>query len=116
MGLRFAKEAPLRLAQNMYIADGNVRFKREAEPYLNEWLEVRKRVYKFLLLNPQEFAGKYMLTEAMDILFECTSGNKARDKDNKPVFIEWYYTDYELMTELEGLTEVWLTEHFILIT
>lgn len=114
MGLRFAKEAPLRLAQNMYIADGNVRFKREAEPYLNEWFEVRKRVYKFLLLNPQEFAGKYMLTEAMDILFECTSENKARDKDNKPVFIEWYYTDYELMTELEGLTEVWLPRKTLL--
>jgi len=114
MGLRFTKEAPLRLAQNMYIVDGNVRFKRKVEPYLNEWFEVRKRVYKFLLLNPQEFAGKYMLTEAMDILFECTSENKARDKDNKPVFIEWYYTDYELMTELKGLTEVWLRRKILL--
>jgi HD superfamily phosphohydrolase len=114
MGLGFTKEAPLRLAQNMYIVDGNVRFKREAETYLNEWFEVRKRVYKFLLLNPQEFAGKYMLTEAMDILFECTSENKARDKDNKPVFIEWYYTDYELMTVLEGLTEVWLPRKTLL--
>lgn len=114
MGLSFAKEAPLRLAQSMYIVDGNVRFKREAEPYLNEWFEVRKRVYKFLLLNPQEFAGKYMLTEAMDILFECTLKNIARDKDNKPVFIEWYYTDYELMTELEGLTEVWLPRKVLL--
>ncbi|MGE5389796.1 MAG: HD domain-containing protein [Deltaproteobacteria bacterium] len=114
MGLSFTKEAPLHLAQNMYIFDGNVRFKREAEPYLNEWFEVRKRVYKFLLLNPQEFAGKYMLTEAMDILFECTSENKARDKDNKPVFIQWYYTDYELMTELKGLTEVWLRRKILL--
>ena len=115
MGLQFSKEAPLRLAQNMYImGDGTVRFKREAESYLNEWFETRKRVYKFLLLNPQEFAGKYMLTEAMDILFECTLENKARDKDNKPVFIEWYYTDYELMTELEGLTEVWLARKILI--
>ncbi len=114
MGLSFTKEAPLRLAQNMYIEDGNIRFKREVEPFLNEWFELRKRVYKFLLLNPQEFAGKYMLTEAMDILFECASENKARDKDNKPVSIEWYYTDYELMTELNGLTEVWLPRKTLL--
>jgi len=83
MGLSFNKEAPIKLAQYMYIStERGIVFKREAETYLNEWFEVRKRVYKFLLLNPQEFAGKYMLTEAMDILFECVSENKARDKDS----------------------------------
>lgn len=114
MGLSFSKDAPICLAQNMYIENGSVRFKRGAEQYLNEWFEVRKRVYKFLLLNPQEFAGKYMLTEAMDIFFECTSKNMARDKDGKLVSIEWYYTDYQLMTELAGLTEIWLPRKILL--
>ena len=114
MGLSFTKEAPICLAQNMYVVDGNVRFKKEAEPYLNEWFAVRKRVYKFLLLNPQEFAGKYMLTEAMDIFFECASKNMARDKEGKLVSIEWHYTDYRLMTELGSLTEVWLPRRTLL--
>ena len=114
MGLSFTKEAPLSLAQNMFIKNGEVRFDRKAEQYLNEWFNLRRRVYKFLLLNPQEFAGKYMLTEAMDIFFECSSNNMAHDRYNKPVSIEWYYTDYELVTELESLTEVWLPRKTLL--
>lgn len=114
MGLSFSKKAPLCLAQNMYVVDGSVRFNREAEPYLIEWFEVRKKVYKFLLLNPQEFAGKYMLTEAMDIFFECVSKNMARNKDGKLVSIEWHYTDYQLMVELGSLTEVWLPRRILL--
>ena len=53
-----------------------------------------------MLLNPQEFAGKYMLTEAMDILFECISQGKAEGRD-----IKWNYTDYQLMEELDLLKE-----------
>lgn len=110
MVLSFLKEAPIKLAEFMYInAEGIVIFKREAEPYLNEWFEIRKKVYKFLLLNPQEFAGKYMLTEAMDILFECISQGIAGNKD-----IKWYYTDSELMEKLNEMTEVWLQRKTLL--
>ncbi len=109
MGFQFTKEAPFILAKSMFITDGKVVFKREAEPFLNEWFHVRKQVYEFLLLNPQEFAGKYMLTEAMDILFECISEKKAEDKD-----IKWYYTDYELMIALNGLNEVPLERKMLL--
>lgn len=108
MGLTFRREAPLKLAHSMYMVDGFVHFLKEAEPYLIEWFETRKRVYKFLLLNPQEFAGKYMLTEAMDVLFEYSEQNPVLDRVGRPVSIEWYNTDYELMTTLESLTEVWL--------
>lgn len=103
MGLDFRKEAPIKLAESMFIENGSVVFLQEAKTYLEEWYLVRQRVYKFLLLNPQEFAGKYMLTEAMDILFECISQGKAEGRD-----IKWNYTDYQLMEELDLLKEKWL--------
>ena len=63
-----------------------------------------------MLLNPQEFAGKYMLTEAMDILFECISQGKAEGRD-----IKWNYTDYQLMEELDLLKEKWLKRKTLLL-
>ena len=103
MGIRFRREAPLRIAESRYIEDGIVKFLEDAKTYIEEWDSVRQKVYKFLLLNPQEFSGKYMLTEAMDILFECISQGKAEGYD-----IKWNYTDYQLMEELKQLKETWL--------
>lgn len=110
MGLNFRKEAPLKLAESMFIENDRVVFLREAKTYLEEWYSVREKVYKFLLLNPQEFAGKYMLTEAMDILFECISQGKAEGRD-----IKWNYTDYQLMEELNQLKETWLKRKTLLL-
>lgn len=110
MGLDFRKEAPIKLAESMFIENGSVVFLQGAKTYLEEWYLVRQRVYKFLLLNPQEFAGKYMLTEAMDILFECISQGKAEGRD-----IKWNYTDYQLMEELDLLKEKWLKRKTLLL-
>ena len=110
MGFNFRKEAPRKLAESMFIENGSVVFLQEAKTYLEEWYSVRQRVYKFLLLNPQEFAGKYMLTEAMDILFECISQGKAEGRD-----IKWNYTDYQLMEELDRLKETWLKRKTLLL-
>ena len=110
MGLDFRKEAPIKLAESMFIENGSVVFLQEAKTHLEEWYLVRQRVYKFLLLNPQEFAGKYMLTEAMDILFECISQGKAEGRD-----IKWNYTDYQLMEELDLLKEKWLKRKTLLL-
>lgn len=109
MGFNFRREAPRKLAESMFIENGSVVFLQEAKTYLEEWYSVRQRVYKFLLLNPQEFAGKYMLTEAMDILFECISQGKAEGRD-----IKWNYTDYQLMEELNLLKEKWLKRKTLL--
>lgn len=109
MGFNFRREAPKKLAESMFIENGSVVFLQEAKTYLEEWYSVRQRVYKFLLLNPQEFAGKYMLTEAMDILFECISQGKAEGRD-----IKWNYTDYQLMEELDLLKEKWLKRKTLL--
>lgn len=110
MGLNFRKEAPRKLAEAMSIENDTVVFLENAKTYLEEWYLVRKKVYEYLLLNPQEFAGKYMLTEAMDILFECISQNKAQGRD-----IKWNYTDYQLMEELDCLKEVWLKRRIVLL-
>lgn len=110
MGLKFRKEAPEKLAESMFIENDRVLFLQSAKTYLEEWYSVREKVYKFLLLNPQEFAGKYMLTEAMDILFECISQGKAEGRD-----IKWNYTDYQLMEELDQLKETWLRRKTLLL-
>ena len=110
MGLNFRKEAPLKLAESMFIENDRVIFLQAAKTYLEEWYSLREKVYKFLLLNPQEFAGKYMLTEAMDILFECISQGKAEGRD-----IKWNYTDYQLMEELNELKETWLKRKTLLL-
>ena len=110
MGFNFRREAPRKLAESMFVENGSVVFLQEAKTYLEEWYSVRQRVYKFLLLNPQEFAGKYMLTEAMDILFECISQGKAEGRD-----IKWNYTDYQLMEELDLLKEKWLKRKTLLL-
>lgn len=110
MGLKFRKEAPLKLAESMFIEDDHIVFLQAAKTYLEEWYYLREKVYKFLLLNPQEFAGKYMLTEAMDILFECISQGKAEGRD-----IKWNYTDYQLMEELNQLKETWLKRKTLLL-
>lgn len=109
MGIPFPLEAPLELAKSMYLLEGKVVFKREAEHYLNIWFDIRKKVYKFLLLNPQEFAGKYMLTEAMDIVFEG-----ALKKNDTSSQIKWYYTDYELLQNLYEHKEIWIDRRVIL--
>lgn len=110
MGINFRKEAPVRLAESMSIRDGRVLFDETVKSYLEEWYAIRQKVYKFLLLNPQEFAGKYMLTEAMDVFFECISQQKAQGHD-----IKWNYTDYELMEQLNELKEVWLKRKTLLL-
>lgn len=108
MGIPFPIEAPIELAKSMYIKESQIVFKVNAEIYLNIWYETRRKVYKFLLLNPQEFAGKYMLTEAMDIVFE----NKFQN--NEASEIKWYYTDFELLQNLYQHKETWIKRKVIL--
>lgn len=110
MGLTFNKCAPKKLAEMMFVQDGQVMFFPEARPYIEEWFDVRQKVYKFLLLNPQEFAGKYMLTEAMDISFECIAQKKAKD-----IEIKWNYVDFQLMEEMNKIKEVWIERRTMLI-
>lgn len=110
MGLSYNKEAPIKLAEMLSVYDGQIFFHRDAEEYLKEWFLVRQKVYKFLLLNPQEFSGKYMLTEAMDISFECIAQKKVDD-----VEIKWHYTDFQLIEEMNKIKEVWILRKTLLL-
>jgi HD superfamily phosphohydrolase len=109
MGIRFRTEAPIILAKSMYLRDGGIMFKPEAKQYLEEWYKVRSKTYELLLLNPQEFASKYMLTEAIDIVFDCINSHKNNKKD-----IKWYYSDYELLNILSEYKEIWLKKNITL--
>ena len=109
MGIPFPLGAPIELAKAMYLDGDRIVFKKSAERYLNIWFDTRKKVYKFLLLNPQEFSGKYMLTEAMDIVFDGIS-----QKNNLSSDIKWYYTDFELLQTLCMHKEIWLNKRVLL--
>lgn len=110
MGISFRREAPVKLAEMMFIQNGIVQFMPEAKTYLQEWFTTREKVYKFLLLNPQEFAGKYMLTEAMDISFECIAQKKVNN-----IEIKWNYIDFQLMEEMNKITEIWIDRETLLL-
>ena len=103
MGIPFSHDAPIKLISLMHCHDGKVLFSHDALPFLYEWYFTREKMYKLLLLNPQEFSGKYMLTEAMDIVL-----------DNNPYLIRWNFSDYELMRTLEDVKESWINQKIII--
>jgi hypothetical protein len=87
-----AGDLAINLAQAFYIQGNQLVFKEENLKFIGEWQRVRRQLYKLLLLNPQEFAGKCMLTEAIDI-----------SKSKQIQSFKWYDVDFEL---LEGLVKV----------
>lgn len=99
MGIEFDKNAPVKLARTMLCKEGTIYFQEEAYPYLYEWHKTRKRLYKMLLFNPQDFAAKCMLTELIDVVLEYD-----------PKRIQWYYTDYDLLMALKDIGEIWVQE------
>ena len=78
---------PLRLAQSMWVDSGEVTISRQAVALVERWQLVRKRLYEFLLLNPDEFSAKCMLEQAL-------TGSAPEDD-----FL-WHDVDFELVTRL----------------
>ena len=89
IGLVKSGEIPIKLAKSLYIRDKKLIIKREAIPLIEEWYNVRKKLYLFLLLNPEEFSAKCMLTEAIEL---------AKIKEKRP--FRWFYVDFELLENL----------------
>jgi HD superfamily phosphohydrolase len=114
MGLPFNRDAPLLLAKSIKCINNQVVFSQEAEPFILEWYTLREQVYRFLLTNPQEFSAKYMLTEAMDIMFEYFSVKDHKDISSNIKEIKWNFTDYELMLSLLSLHEIWLKRKILI--
>ena len=95
IGLVKSGEVPLKLARSLYIKDKNLVIKKEAVPLIQEWFNVRKKLYSFLLLNPEEFSAKCMLTEAIEL---------AKVKEKEP--FRWFHVDFELLEKLSKISIV----------
>lgn len=95
IGLVKSGEIPIKLAKSLYIKDKKLVIRKEAIPLIEEWYKVRKKLYSFLLLNPEEFSAKCMLTEAIEL---------AEIKEKKP--FRWFYVDFELLENLSKISPV----------
>lgn len=89
IGIVKSGEVPLKLAKSLYTENGKLKVRTDALPFIKEWYKVRKKLYSLLLLNPEEFSAKCMLTEAIEL---------AKIKDIHP--FNWYNVDYEIIKKL----------------
>lgn len=94
IGIIKSTNTPLKLARSLWIEDGHLTIKKEAIPLIEDWHEVRKRLYKLLLLNPEEFSAKCMLTDAIELA-----------KNNFTHPLNWSDTDYTLINNLAHIKE-----------
>lgn len=89
IGVTRDTETPLLLAESIWVDSGELTIRRSAQPLINRWYEVRRRLYEFLLLNPDEFSAKCMLEEAL--------AQSAAEGVNR---FTWHDVDFELMEKL----------------
>lgn len=94
MGLIKLTDTPLQLARSLWIENGRLTVKNDAIPLIEEWHNIRKKLYKLLLLNPEEFSAKCMLTDAIEL---------AKRSFINP--FNWYDTDYVLINKLANIKE-----------
>lgn len=102
MGISIDKRIPIELAKGIVCEKNTIYFKDYVIPYLYDWYEVRSKVYKLLLYNPQDFAAKCMMTDVMDAVLE-----------KEPSIIKWQYTDYELIEVLRGMKEEYWDDIYV---
>jgi HD superfamily phosphohydrolase len=93
VGIVKSGETPLKLAKSIYVENDRIVFRKEAIPLVEEWYEIRKKLYFLLLLNPEEFSAKCMLTEAIEL---------SKTKLSHP--FNWYDVDFELLQKLSGVS------------
>ncbi|MGB8216296.1 MAG: HD domain-containing protein [Candidatus Methanoperedens sp.] len=89
IGIVKSGEVPLKLAKSLWIEDGELVVMHEAIPLVEEWHNVRKKLYLLLLQNPEEFSAKCMLSEAIE---------SSIMKSFHP--FDWYDVDYEFLKKL----------------
>ena len=89
VGIVKSGEIPLKLAKSLYLENNELILRKDAIPLVEEWYKVRKNLYSLLLLNPEEFSGKCMLTEAIEL-----------SKLKTPHPFNWYDVDFELLKKL----------------
>lgn len=103
MGIIGKTDAPLKLAKSIRIVNNDIIFTDDAIPLLWDWYYTREKMYKLLLLNPDEFSGKCMLTECIDCV--SISGEN---------YLVWNDTDYEMIQKLKQKSAVSINvKHFL---
>ena len=89
MGLLNDTQKAVRIARSVWAKGGELHIKDHAVPLVYDWIRYRERLYRYLLLNPDEFAAKCMLTEAIE-----------RSNEGKRKAYAWYDTDFQLLEKL----------------
>ena len=85
------KALPIKLAKNIWVEEGDLHIDNKDISLVNEWIKTREQLYKLLLLNPEEFAAKYMLTEAFELF---------KRQEEKQIGFSWYDVDFQLLDKL----------------
>ena len=87
IGVSRDNKTPLQLARSMWIESDDLTIRRDALHLVERWQTVRRRLYEFLLLNPDEFSAKCMLERAL---------TEASTTQN----YFWHHVDFEVMSRL----------------
>ena len=87
IGVSRDNKTPLELARSMWIESDDLTIRRDALHLVECWQTVRRRLYEFLLLNPDEFSAKCMLERALIEASESQS-------------YLWHHVDFEVMSRL----------------
>lgn len=85
------RSLPLRLAELLEVRGNGLAAPEQAYPLILRWFNLRRELYRFLLLDRGEFSAKAMLTLAV----EAAVNAKLLGPDS------WKLTDEELLRELE---------------
>ena len=93
LGLSDNREAPCRLAESLYEDNEEVVLRDAAVDDLVHWASVRRRLYRYLLLNPDEFSAKCMLEDAL-----------LRAEKEGYTAVRWHHVDFQIVTTLHELS------------
>lgn len=94
VGLVDRSETPLTLARSIRISEARLVVQDQAVDCIRHWYEVRKRLYRYLLLNADEFSAKCMLEEALTL---ARAGSE--------YVLLWTDVDYQLLDKLNGCSD-----------
>jgi hypothetical protein len=89
IGLTYSRETPLLLARSIWIQNGRLTISGDSISLLEEWYKVRTTLYRYLLLNPDEFSAKCMLEEALEVA-----------QLQGAITFYWFEVDYQLLEKL----------------
>ena len=92
IGINKSSDVPLKLAQSLSVINNELIVNDQSIDLIEDWFNVRRTLYNYLLLNPEEFAGKCMLADAVGISLKVTK-----------VPFKWFYSDYDLLLALQDI-------------